>query len=104
MPEIDSNNKNSYRPVSLVATFRFGQIGAACYTTAFLPSCSKLAPEQTGALFLPEPRRRPAKPTQAALIKVPRVVEHTPKGRAWRLPPPDDPEAKAKAVALPSSE
>ena len=29
-----------------------------------------------------------------------RIVQHTPKGRAWRLPPPDDPEAKARAVAF----
>jgi hypothetical protein len=30
---------------------------------------------------------------------VPRIVQHTPKGRAWKLPP-DDPEAKARAVAF----
>ena len=46
------------------------------------------------------PRKRPAKPDQAATIKVPRIVQHTPKGRAWRLPPPDDPKAKARAVAF----
>ena len=45
------------------------------------------------------PRKRPAKPAQAAAIKVPRIVQHTPKGRAWKLPP-DDPEAKARAVAF----
>ena len=43
--------------------------------------------------------KRPAKPAQAAEIKVPRIVQHTPKGRAWKLPP-DDPEAKARAVAF----
>jgi hypothetical protein len=43
--------------------------------------------------------KRPAKPAQAATIKVPRIVQHTPKGRAWKLPP-DDPEAKARAVAF----
>jgi hypothetical protein len=26
------------------------------------------------------PRKRPAKPAQAATIKVPRIVQHTPKG------------------------
>ena len=45
------------------------------------------------------PRKRPAKPAQAATIKVPLIVQHTPKGRAWKLPP-DDPEAKARAVAF----
>ena len=44
------------------------------------------------------PKRRP-KPAQATTIKVPRIVQHTPKGRAWKLPP-DDPEAKARAVAF----
>ena len=44
------------------------------------------------------PKRRP-KPAQAATIKVPRIVQHTPKGRAWKLPP-DDPEAKARAAAF----
>ena len=43
--------------------------------------------------------KRPAEPAQAAEIKVPRNVQHTPKGRAWKLPP-DDPEAKARAVAF----
>jgi hypothetical protein len=43
------------------------------------------------------PRKRPAKPAQAATIKVPGIVQHAPKGRAWKLPP-DDPEAKARAV------
>ena len=46
------------------------------------------------------PPKRPAKPAQAPTIKVPRIVQHTPKGSAWRLPPPDDPEAKARAVAF----
>ena len=45
------------------------------------------------------PRKRPAKPAQAAEIKVPRIVQHTPRGRAWKLPEPD-PEAKARAVAF----
>jgi hypothetical protein len=30
---------------------------------------------------------------------VPRIVQHTPRGEAWKLPP-DDPEAKARAVAF----
>jgi hypothetical protein len=45
------------------------------------------------------PRKRPAKAAQAAEIKVPSIVQHTPRGRAWKLPP-DDPEAKALAVAF----
>jgi hypothetical protein len=43
--------------------------------------------------------KRPVKAAQAAEIKVPRIVQHTPKGKAWKLPP-DDPEAKARAVAF----
>jgi hypothetical protein len=47
------------------------------------------------------PRKRPAKPAQAALIKVPRIVQHTPKGRAWRLPEQEpDPEGEARAKAF----
>jgi hypothetical protein len=45
------------------------------------------------------PRKRPAKPAQAATIKVPRIVHHTPRGRAWKLPPPD-PEGEARAMAF----
>jgi hypothetical protein len=45
------------------------------------------------------PRKRPGKPAQADTIKVPRIVQHTPRGRAWKLPEPD-PEAKAQAVAF----
>jgi hypothetical protein len=44
-------------------------------------------------------RKRRARPAQAALINVPRIVQHTPKGMAWKLPPPD-PEAEARAVAF----
>jgi hypothetical protein len=44
------------------------------------------------------PRKR-AKPAQTATIKVPRIVQHTSKGRAWKLLEPD-PEAKARAVAF----
>ena len=44
------------------------------------------------------PRKRPAKPAQAAEIKVPRIVQHTPKGRAWKvLPPNAEADAKVKA-------
>jgi hypothetical protein len=46
------------------------------------------------------PRKRRTKPAEATTIKVPRIVQHIPKGRAWRLPPPDDPEAKARAAAF----
>jgi hypothetical protein len=37
------------------------------------------------------------------LIKVARIVQQTPRGRAWRLPPPDlphDPEAEASVAAF----
>jgi hypothetical protein len=44
------------------------------------------------------PRKRPAKPAQGATIRVLRVVQHTPKGRAWKLPEPLEPEARARAV------
>jgi hypothetical protein len=44
------------------------------------------------------PRKRP-KPAQAAEIKVPRIVQHTPRGRAWKVLPPD-PEAEAQAAAF----
>jgi hypothetical protein len=47
------------------------------------------------------PRKRPAKPAQAAEIKVPPIVQITPKGRAWRLPAPEpDPEADARVAEL----
>lgn len=41
--------------------------------------------------------KRPAKPAQAATIKVERIVQHTPRGRAWTLREPD-PEGYARAV------
>jgi hypothetical protein len=44
-------------------------------------------------------RRRPVKPAQAAEIKGPRIVQQTPRGRAWKLPPPD-PEAEARTAAF----
>jgi hypothetical protein len=43
--------------------------------------------------------KRPPKAAQAAAIKVPRIVEHTPKERAWK-PEPLDPEAKARVAAF----
>jgi hypothetical protein len=44
---------------------------------------------------------RPRKPAQAVEIKVPRIVQHTPKGRAWRLPPNEPhPEADARIADL----
>jgi hypothetical protein len=48
------------------------------------------------------PRKRPAKPAQAAEIKVPRIVQTTPRGRAWRVPAdlPPDPEADAQVAAF----
>jgi hypothetical protein len=47
------------------------------------------------------PKRRP-KPAQAAEIKVPRIVQHTPRGNAWKLlePLPPDPEADARIAAF----
>jgi hypothetical protein len=47
-------------------------------------------------------RKRPAKPAQAATIVVPRIVQITPKGGAWMLPAPlePDPEADAKVRAF----
>jgi hypothetical protein len=47
-------------------------------------------------------RKRPGKPAQAAEIKVPQIVQVTPKGRAWRLPAPlaPDPEADARIAEL----
>ena len=42
-------------------------------------------------------RKRPAKPAQAAEIKC--LESHTPRGRAWKVPPPD-PEAEARAAAF----
>ena len=45
--------------------------------------------------------KRAAKPAQAAEIKVPRIVQHTPKGKAWRLRPIEpDPEADARVADL----
>jgi hypothetical protein len=46
--------------------------------------------------------KRPAKRAQAAEIKVPRIVQHTPKGRAWRLAVSlePDPEADARIAAF----
>ena len=41
--------------------------------------------------------KRPAKPAQVAEIKAPRIVQHTPRGRAWKLEPLN-PEAKARAA------
>ena len=38
----------------------------------------------------------PAKPAQAAEIKVPRIVQHTPRDRAWKVAEPD-PEAEARS-------
>ena len=42
--------------------------------------------------------KRPSKPAQAAEIKVPRIVQHTPKVRAWKVLAPDaEADAKVKA-------
>jgi hypothetical protein len=46
--------------------------------------------------------RRPKRPAKPAVeIKVPRIVQHTPKGKAWRLKPiGPDPEADARVADL----
>lgn len=45
--------------------------------------------------------RKRARPAQATEIKVPRIVQHTPRGRAWRLPALEpDPEADARIAAF----
>jgi hypothetical protein len=48
---------------------------------------SKRSPDVT--IVTTRPRKRRPKPAQAATIKLPRIVQHTPKGRAWKLPDPD---------------
>ena len=46
-------------------------------------------------------RKRPAKSEQAATTDMPRIVQHTPKGRAWRLPAPKpDLEADVRVKAF----
>jgi hypothetical protein len=42
-------------------------------------------------------RKRPEKRAQAAEIKVPLIVQHTPKGKAWRLRPTPEPDPEADA-------
>jgi hypothetical protein len=53
-------------------------------------------------IVMNRPRKPPQKPAQAASIKVSRIVQHTPKGRAWRVPAklPPDPEADAQVAAF----
>jgi hypothetical protein len=53
----------------------------------------------TMTIVTTRPRKRPSKPAQAAMIKVPRIVQHTPKGRAWKLLPAD-PEGEARAAVF----
>jgi hypothetical protein len=43
-------------------------------------------------------RHRPKRPTKPAVeIKVPRIVQHPPKGKAWRLRAPIEPDPQADA-------
>jgi hypothetical protein len=43
-------------------------------------------------------RKRRAKSTQATEIEVPRIVQHTPRGRLWEALPPDaEADARVKA-------
>ena len=51
-------------------------------------------------IVVTRPRKRRPKPAQAAMIKGDKIVQHTPRGRAWTLPVPDDPEAEARAKAF----
>lgn len=43
--------------------------------------------------------RRSTNLAQTAEIKMPRIVQHAPRGRAWKLPEPD-PEGEARAFAF----
>jgi hypothetical protein len=43
--------------------------------------------------------QRPSKPAQPAALAVPRIVQHTPRGMAWK-PVVDDPEADARVAAF----
>jgi len=46
-------------------------------------------------------RHRPKRPTKPAVeIKVPRIVQHTPRGRAWRVELPPDEAADAGIAAF----
>ena len=54
--------------------------------------------DRTMTIVAYRPRKRPAK-AGPATIKVPRIVQHTPRGRAWKLPEPD-PEGEARAAAF----
>jgi hypothetical protein len=44
-------------------------------------------------------RKRPQKPAQAADIQMPRIVQQTPHGKAWKVPEPDA-EADASVAAF----
>jgi hypothetical protein len=44
------------------------------------------------------PKRSP-KPALAAAIKTPRIVQHSPRGKAWRIALEPDPEADARIAA-----
>jgi hypothetical protein len=44
-------------------------------------------------------RKRAAKLAHAATMQVPRIVQHTPKGRAWKVLPPDA-EADARVAGF----
>jgi hypothetical protein len=45
------------------------------------------------------PRRKRPKPAQPAEITAPRIVQHTPKGRAWRVKELEpDPEGYARVA------
>jgi hypothetical protein len=47
----------------------------------------------------PHRRKRPQRPAQAATIAVPRIVQQTPRGRAWK-PLANDPKADASVAAF----
>ena len=51
---------------------------------------------------LSPPPQTPGEASQAATIAVPRIVQHTPRGRAWKVQAPiePDPEADARVAAF----
>jgi hypothetical protein len=78
-----------------------GGEASTCSASAELTTPSEgLQKEETAmTIVTTRPRKRASKPARAATIKVPRIVQHTPKGRTWTLPEPD-PGAVARAYAF----
>jgi hypothetical protein len=108
LPRRDDRRQVEFLPPVAMWTYRVHRVNAGIilgsWQIAHQRRSPRVAYERPGPYIRPtmtivttRPRKRP-KPAQAALIKVSRIVQHTPRGRAWKLPP-DDPEAKARAVA-----